>query len=168
MRQARSIAIVPLVLALAGLGCGSEETRPPAPPAAAPAPAPLPEAGARAPGAAGAEGAVPAPPPEAMEWTGELPKDFPSDVPQYPGSKVTSAQGTQDQGVAVTFDSPDALATVTKFYEDSLASMGWQTQTQAIPEGSMILADKEDRMLQAMVHAGGQGTLVDMMIAPAQ
>ena len=103
-----------------------------------------------------------------MEWKDELPRDFPGDVPQYPGSKVSLAQGTADQGVAVTFDSPDDLATVAKFYEDSLAAMGWQTKTQNIPEGEMILADKEDRILQAMLTAGGQGTLVEMIIAPAQ
>ena len=154
MWQARSNAIVPLVLALAGFGCGSEETRPAAPPAAAPAPA--------------AEPGVPAPPREVIEGEGELPSDFPGDVPQYPGSKVTSAQGTEDLGVAVTFDSPDAVDVVAKFYSDSLAATGWQTQTQQIAEGSMIVADKEDRILQAMIHAGGQGTLVDMIIARAQ
>jgi len=158
--QSRANAIVPLVLALAGFGCGSEETRPAAPSAAAPAPAAEP--------APTAEPTVPAPPPEVMEWKGELPSDFPGDVPQYPGSKVTSAQGTADLGVAVTFDSPDAVDVVAKFYSDSLAAMGWQTQTQQIAEGAMILADKEDRTLQAMIHAGGQGTLVDMIIARAQ
>jgi len=165
MWQARSNAIVPLVLALAGFGCGSEETRPAAPPAAAPAPAPPREAAAPAPTA---EPTVPAPPPEVMEWKGELPGDFPADVPQYPGSKVTSARGTEDLGVAVTFDSPDAVDVVAKFYSDSFAAMGWQTQTQQIPEGTMILADKEDRILQAMIHAGGQGTEVDMIIGRAQ
>ena len=152
--QSRANAIVPLVLALTGFGCGSEETRPAAPPAAAPAPA--------------AEPTVPAPPPEVMEWKGELPSDFPGDVPQYPGSTVTSAQRTEDLTVAVTFDSPDAVDVVAKFYSDSLAAMGWQTQTQQIAEGAMIVADKEDRMLQAMIYAGGQGTLVDIIIAPAQ
>jgi hypothetical protein len=163
MWQARSNAIVPLVLALAGfgLGCGSDETQPAAPPAAAPA-APS-EATPPA-----AEAPVPAPPPEAMQWEGALPSDFPADVPQYPGSKVTSAQGTEDLGVAVTFDSPDGIDVVAKFYADSLASMGWQTQTQQVEEGAMILADKEDRILQAMIHSGGQGTLVDMIIARAQ
>ena len=161
MWQARSNAIVPLVLALASFGCGSEETRPAAPPAAAPAPP-------REAAAPAAEAPVPAPPAEAMEWKGALPSDVPGDVPQYPGSKVTSAQGTEDLGVAVTFDSPDGIDAVAKFYADSLAAMGWQTQTQQVEEGAMILADKEDRILQAMIHSGGQGTLVDMIIGRAQ
>jgi hypothetical protein len=168
MSQLRSTAIVPLALALAalaGAGCGSEETRPAAPPAAVPAPPPAPEAAAPAPAA---QPAPPAPSGAAMEWTGELPSDFPGDVPRYPGAKVASAQGTGDLGVAVTFDSPDSTDAVAKFYADSLASMGWQTQTQQTEEGAMIFADKDDRILQAMVHAGGQGTLVDMIIAPAE
>lgn len=165
MWQARSTAMVALVLALAGFGCGSDETRPAAPSATAPEGAPpQEEATAEAP----AEPVVPAPPSEAMEWSGSLPSDFPPDVPQYPGSKVASAQGTQDLGVAVTFDSPDSLDAVTKFYSDTLASMGWQTQTQIIEEGAMILGDKEGKMLQAMVHRGGQGTLIDIVIAQTQ
>jgi hypothetical protein len=151
--QARSKALVVLGLAFAGLGCGSDE-RAPAAPAAAPAPAP-------------SAPAPPAPEPvaEAPEWTGTLPSDFPADVPQYPGSKIASARGTADMGVVVTFDSADAVAEVAKFYADALASQGWQVQSQEIPEGTMIIADKEDRHAQAIVHAGGQGTLVDMIIA---
>ena len=155
--KARSKMFVALGLALAGFGCGSEE-RPAATSAAQPPAAAAPRPAAPAP-------AVPAPVAEVPEWAGSLPSDFPADVPQYPGSKVSSARGTAEMGVAVTFDSPDALATVAKFYADSLASQGWQTQTQEIPEGTMIIADKDDRRAQAIVHAGGQGTLVDMIIA---
>ena len=153
--QTRSKLFVALGLALAGFGCGSEE-RPAATPAEQPPAAAVPQPAAPA---------VPEPVAETPEWAGSLPSDFPADVPQYPGSKVSSARGTADMGVAVTFDSPDALATVAKFYADSLASQGWQTQTQEIPEGTMIVADKDDRRAHAIVHAGGQGTLVDMIIA---
>jgi hypothetical protein len=167
MWQSRSKAIVPLILALAGFGCGSEEPQPSTPPAAAPAPAPPRAAPAPAPApAAGA--VVPAPPGEVIEWKGDLPSDFPGDVPQYPDSKVTSVQGTNELGLAVTFDSADTVESVAKFYADSLAAMGWQTQTQQSGEGTMVLADKEDKMLQALIHAGGQGTVVEMIVAPAQ
>ncbi len=155
MRRARSTAWVPLLLALAGFGCGSEESQAPgAPPTAAPQ-APAPPAAP-----------VPAPEPvaEAPEWKGELPQDFPADVPHYPGSKIASARGTEDLGVVVTFDSPDALDAVAKFYADGLAAAGWQAQSQQIPEGTLVVADKEDRRAHVLVHPGGQGTLVDLII----
>ncbi len=165
MLQACSKAIVPLILALVGLGCGSEETRPTAPPAAAPAATPPREAPAAAP-AAGA--VVPAPPQEVLEWKGDLPSDFPSDVPQYPDSKVTSVQGSNDLGLVVSFDSADTVENVAKYYADSLAAMGWQTQTQEDAEGTMILGDKEGKTLRVLILPGGQGTLVQTIIARPQ
>lgn len=173
MTQLRSNAIVPFALtlalaALAGAGCGSGETPPSAPPAAAPAPSAAPEPAAPAPPAPAPEATPPAPSGAVMEWQGELPRSFPSDVPQYPGAKVTSAQETGELVVAVTFESPDSIEAVAKYYADSLASQGWQTQTQEGEDGVMVLGDKDDRVLQALVHAGEQGTLVDLIIAPAQ
>jgi hypothetical protein len=166
-RQPRSTALVPLLLALALHGCGSEESpaptatpAPAAPPAAPAAPAPearrAPAAPAAVPAPAAAEGAP--------AWTGELPADFPSDVPHYPGSKVTQAKGTQELGIAVTFTSTDGLDAVAKYYADGLAANGWQAEMQDIPEGKMIVAEKEDRQAHAIVHVGEQGTLVDMII----
>jgi len=165
--QLRSNAIVSLVLVLtlAGLGCGSDETPKAEQPAASPAPAATPPREAAAPAA---KAAAPVVEEEVIEWSGELPSDFPGDVPQYPDSKVTDAKGTNDLGLAVVFDSRDTVETVSKFYADSLAAMGWQTQTAPSDDGTMILADKEDRMLQAMVHSGGQGTLIEIIVAPAK
>jgi len=164
-RRSNAIVSLSLVLALAGIGCGSDETPKAEPPAAAPTPAPAPprEAAAPAPKAA-----APVVEEEVIEWSGELPSDFPGDVPQYPDSKVTDAKGTNDLGLAVVFDTRDTPETVSKFYADSLAAMGWQTQTEPTGEGTMILADKDDRMLQALVHSGGQGTLIEIIVAPAK
>jgi hypothetical protein len=163
--HSKAIVSLSLVLALAGIGCGSDETPKAEPPGAAPTPAPTPPREAAAPAA---EATAPAVEEEVIEWSGELPSDFPGDVPQYPDSKVTDAKGTNDLGLAVVFDTRDTPETVSKFYADSLAAMGWQTQTEPTDEGTMILADKEDRMLQALVHSGGQGTLIEIIVAPAK
>lgn len=150
-----SCAIVLLALAMAGFGCGSEQSpSAPAPPASEAAPPPA--------------GAAQEPVAEAPEWAGELPVDFPADVPRYPGSKVASARGSEDLGVAVTFDSPDALEAVAKFYSDGLAAQGWQTQTQQLPEGTMIMAEKDDRRATALVRAGGQATLIQVVVVRLQ
>jgi hypothetical protein len=166
MWQVRPNAIVPLVLALAGIACGSDETRPAAPPAVAPAPAPPPpDAGVPAPAA---KAPVPAAPGEMIDWKGELPSDFPGDVPQYPGSKVTEAKGTNDAGLTVTFDSADALETASTNYADSLAATGWATRRETGDEGMMIFAEKDDRTLLAIVQQGGQGTLIRILVAPKE
>ncbi len=165
-RQARSTALVPLLLALAGTGCGPEEGPSPAAPAPAAPAAPAPAAReAPAPVAAVPE---PAAVEEAPAWTGELPADFPADVPHYPGSKVTHAKGTRELGIAVTFASTDGLDAVAKYYVDGLAANGWQAELQDIPEGKMIVAEKENRLAHAIVPVGEQGTLVDMIIVPME
>jgi hypothetical protein len=159
VRQGRSIAWVAGLIAIAASGCGSEESE------RAAAPAPQPEAAAPAPAAAPAAPAPPETAEVAPEWSGELPPDFPEDVPRYPGSRVASARGTADMGVVVSFDSPDGIETVAKFYADGLAASGWQTQIQASSEGTLVIADKEGRQAHAFVHPGGQGTLVDIIVA---
>jgi hypothetical protein len=155
MSLARAFALVSFAVSVGALGCGSGEPAQPAAsePAAPAAPAPM--------------------PPDAVvsqtpEWSGELPPDFPADVPRYPGSKVASARGTEDLGVSVTLGMTDGVDAVVKFYADGLAAQGWQTQTQATPDGTMLIADKEGRRAQALVHPGGDGTLVEMIIAPVQ
>jgi hypothetical protein len=170
MQPTRSKALVPILLALAGFGCGKEEGEPPSaapsPPAATPGAPPAAEPPAEAPRAA-----LPTPEPvaEAPAWRGELPRDFPADVPHYPGSKVVFAKGTEELGFAVQFDSQDAaLDTIAKFYADGLAAAGWQTQPQQIPEGTLIVADKEDRRAHVLVRAGGQGSLVDIIVGPPE
>jgi hypothetical protein len=165
MWQVRSTTIVPLVLALVGMGCGSDETRPAAPPAAASAPAA--PSGAVAPAPA-AKAPVPAAPGEMVDWKGELPSDFPGDVPQYPGGTVTEAKGTNDAGLTVTFDSADALETASTNYADSLAATGWATRKQTGDDGMMIFAEKDNRTLLAIVQPGGQGTLIQILVAPTQ
>jgi len=171
-RPVRSKTLVPLLLALAALGCGSEEsaTPPAAPEAPAPAPAAPAAPPATAPEAQAPPAAVPAPAvvEEVPEWTGELPNDYPEDVPHYPGAKVTLARGNAEIGIAVTFDSPDDREEVAKFYADGLAAFGWQVQLDDIPEGRMIVAQKEDRQASAIVYAGGQGTLVNLIVVPME
>ena len=163
MWQVRSTTIVPLVLALVGMGCGSDEI----PPAAAPAPAPPRDAGAPEPAPA-AEAVAPTPPGEAIDWKGDLPSDFPVDVPQYPGGKVTEVRGTNDVGLHVTFDSVDAPETASRNYADSLADTGWQTRMQPGDGEAIIFAEKDVRSLLAVVQPGGQGTLIQILVAPTE
>jgi len=176
IRLARSTASVVLSLALAAFAssCGSGQEKPAAStpaattPAATPMPAPAPQQGA--PRAAAMPEAAPPDeaPPAAVRHTSDYPADFPGDVPRYPGSKVTSARGSADEGFSVTIDAPDSVEVVAKFLGDGLTASGWETVVQAMPEGTMIIAEKDGGRAQALVHDGGQGALVELIVGRPQ
>jgi hypothetical protein len=156
IRPARSTASVAFSLALAAFvsGCGSGKEKSAAPtPAAAPAPAPAPAPGVPEAAAPGESPSVP------------YPADFPSDVPRYPGSKITSANTAPDGAFAVTIDTPDGVEAVAKFFGDGFSGQGWETSAQAIPDGTLVTAEKGGATAQALVHPGGQGTLVELIVA---
>jgi hypothetical protein len=135
------------------LACGgdSQEAAPPsdAPAQAAPPPAAPPPA------------ETPAIPPQV--WSGEFPADFPADVPRYPGARVIQARVAGDGGTAVSLTTKDEMAAVKSFLADSLAAEGWSTDIRETPEGHAIFADKGSRSASAIVHAGGDGTLIDII-----
>jgi hypothetical protein len=170
IRPARSTASVALSLALAAFasGCGSEREKPAAPtPAAVPTPPPAAQQGAPQ-AAAVPEAAAPDEVAPTEEPTADYPSDFQRDVPRYPGSKVTSARGSADDGFAVTIDAPEGVEVVAKFFGDGLTASGWQTVVQAMPEGTMIIAEKGGIRAQGLVHEGGQGALVDLIVGPPE
>ena len=163
IRKVRSTVCAALGLALATLasGCGSEEKA--AAPTPTPATAPAPQAAA--PQAAAVREAPPEEAPaEAPRPTTDYPGDFPTDVPRYPGSKVTSARGSADEGFAVTIDAPGGVAEVAKFYGDGLGASGWAAEVQESPDGTMIIAVKEGERAQALVQQGGQGAVVELIV----
>ena len=185
IRLTSTAASAALSLALAALasGCGSEEK------AATPASAPMPAAAPAPPAAAmpaAPQAAAPqaAAMPEAAEMPepaaaapAELPSsrgyplDFPTDVPRYPGSKVTGARGSGEEGFAVTIDAPDTVASVAKYFGDGLTASGWETVVQEMPEGTMIIATKDESRAQALVHAkegGESGALVELIVGRPQ
>jgi len=95
----------------------------------------------------------------------ELPDNFPADVPQYPGAKVETARSTEGMpGVSVSLSVPDPAEKVIAFYSDSFAAQGWATDLRRTPEGSAVFAEKENRSASALVRAGGNRTLVDLIV----
>jgi len=171
IRLAASTASAALSLALAAFasGCGSGEKAaapaPPPMPAGAPATAPAPAPAPAAPQAAmpAAPGAAPA---AAGAGSGAYPADFPADVPRYPGSKVASSRGSAQDGFAITIEAPDSVDVVAKSFGDSLTAAGWETTVQASPEGTMVIAMKQDgSRAQALVHDGENGSVIELIVA---
>lgn len=140
-----------LVLGVA-LACGGD-TQQAAPAAKAPEPA--------------SEQEVPQPFSKPPVYTTELPADFPTDVPLYPGSKVIQARVSVGQGTAVTLSAPDDPEKVASFYADSLAAQGWSTDIKTASDGTGIFADKTERRVAAMVQGTDEGTQVQLFITPA-
>ena len=173
IRIASSAALAALSLgfALLASGCGSgEKAAPPAaapapPTAAAPAPAP-PTAAAPAPAAPSPTAAAPAEEEPASDAPpgGAYPADYPSDVPRYPDSKVSSTTGSAQEGIGVTIQSHDGADVVVKYFDDGFRASGWETTVQALPDGTMITAEKEGASAEALVTTTAAGAQIDLIV----
>jgi hypothetical protein len=100
--------------------------------------------------------------------TTELPADFPSDVPLYPGAEVIQARVSPGGETSVTLSVGDDVEKVASFLADSFAAEGWSTDITASPDGSGIFADKTERRVAAMVRSTDEGTRVELVIVPMQ
>jgi hypothetical protein len=55
----------------------------------------------------------------------DLPDNYPSDIPIYPNSTVTSSVTNGEEGSLVTWQSSDSLEDVSNYFEKELANQGW-------------------------------------------
>lgn len=100
-----------------------------------------------------------------MTMGGELPSNWPSDVPVYQGATVNLAGSTTpeggDPGMMLMYSVPDAPAIVAKFYESGLAANGWKSKSTIKTEDITIWEmTKDDRTLSVTVSAEDGGTSV--------
>jgi len=61
----------------------------------------------------------------------KLPDGFPSDVPIYPGSKITSAIKNKDTKFIVTLTTNDSKDKVESYYNDELSAEGWSSGNES-------------------------------------
>jgi len=106
------------------------------------------------------------------EWStgGEMPKDWPADVPVYAGAKVLSSASsnpaTGAAGVYVALRSSDAASRVADFYKQELAAKGWTiVGTATVNEGTYLTAKKDGRALSLAVGSDGEGTTISIGVA---
>jgi len=96
--------------------------------------------------------------------TGQLPADFPKDIPVYTGATVM-AGGTVTTGAAAgsngaSFTTSDDPAKVADYYKAELAKQGWtDVKSIAIPGGmgNTVTAMKEKRQLSVGITKGADG-----------
>jgi hypothetical protein len=60
----------------------------------------------------------------------ELPADFPSDVPIYPGAQVISSLSLGPNRASVSLQSSDNYADVVAFYEAGIPAEGWNVESR--------------------------------------
>ena len=87
----------------------------------------------------------------------EIPAEFPSDVPIFPGATPMASMSAPDEGIIVTFKSGNAQQEIFDYYESELPKSGWSLQTDE-NAGSQLSLDaiKEGRKVSVIV-AGTEG-----------
>ena len=142
------------------LACGGEEapspadTTPPAP-AATPEPASPPAA------------AMPSRDVEIA--TGELPKDYPADLPQPPSAAPQTSMLVPGQGGLITFTSSETSEAVVDHFKKTLPEQGWDVAgVTDEPTRSLIKATKDTRAVDVSVRNSptGDGTIVVVLVKP--
>ncbi len=154
--------------------CGTEESEKPA-------------ASTKAPDEPTAPGAVPAPasPDEPLRYSMEtdegehfeaqigddvgLPRDFPSDVPRYPGAHATAAVSVGAGGMVVRMETLDDQEVVYSYVRDNLEGQGWDIANEAMFQGQRLIeATKGDRKASIAVQAVEGTTQVNIALMESQ
>lgn len=91
----------------------------------------------------------------------ELPADWPTDVPAYPGSTIQAAGTVNGQGKGALFQTSDASADVVAYYKTQLAAGGWTMDTvAAMGSISVLSASKEGRTVAIQIAASEGQTII--------
>ncbi len=81
-----------------------------------------------------------------FEEGGELPDDFPSDLPIYPNAKLTgswTAEGENANGVSTVWETSDSVDKVGDYYKKELPKAGWKlTLTSEVEEATTFAFEK--------------------------
>jgi len=95
-----------------------------------------------------------------FEAGGSLPAGFPSDFPVYSGAKVVSsftAQGEQDSGMSVVWESSDSQASVADFYKKQLPAAGYTVSSTFEATNSLTISFKKGETEGFMGVTSGEG-----------
>jgi len=99
----------------------------------------------------------------------KLPSNWPSDVPVYPGAKVTASvagAGDQANGNYASLESSDAVAAVIAWYKKEVPGAGWTVETDAMISGSLMLsATKGERALSVTVTDEDGKVAIGLVVA---
>jgi hypothetical protein len=155
MSRAR-VVLLGAALALA-LACGDKEEAA-APAATAPSPAATP--GAQPEAAAPTPSEDPGIPAEVVQ--GDLPKDFPEDLPVYPGASPTTSLMAGGSGLIV-LNTNAPVAAVLSHFRDQLPAQGW-TVDEVGEDPPRVVAHKGSRSATISISEGAEGTEIGIAL----
>ena len=89
---------------------------------------------------------------------GEIPKNFPSDVPIYPKTKILVSIDYSDKHVnTLSLETGDSITQIEKFYKKELASKGWKIQKVFTTDKSIMFTGiKRNRTIGVAVTVGAK------------
>lgn len=100
---------------------------------------------------------------------GSVPKNWPSDITVYKGSKVTGSAET-DEGLSLMLETSDSVEKVYNFYKSDLPNKGWNIITDATYGGSsMLQGEKSGKavMLSVSKNQDNSKTLIAISVGAA-
>jgi hypothetical protein len=94
---------------------------------------------------------------------GNLPSNFPSDVPTYPGARSTQSMAVGDGPALVVFSTSAAPADVYEFYREQLSQNGWSIDSGAADQ-NQIKASKGARTASIRIDRAGGATEIGVVL----
>jgi hypothetical protein len=93
---------------------------------------------------------------------GQLPKDYPSDLPIYPGAKPTTSMLVGGSGLVV-LNSDASVADILAHYREDLPAKGW-TVDNVSESPARIEAHKGTRTASISISQSGSGTEIGLAL----
>ncbi len=98
----------------------------------------------------------------------DLPKDFPEDVPVFPGSTPMASMSSPDEGMIVTFKSTKEQQEIFDFYQSGLEDAGWEVLEDTTFGNRLAFDALKDSRKVSVVVAGTKGDArVSIIVTPA-
>jgi len=94
---------------------------------------------------------------------GNLPSDFPSDVPIFPGAAPQHSLSIMGDSMMVTFAADASSRDVYDFYETHLTMRGWKISKDSDGDHH-VSADKDTRSISVMIIATGASSDIAISI----
>jgi hypothetical protein len=85
---------------------------------------------------------------------GELPTDFPDDVPLYGDAKPMSSVASVESGTVVSMRTQDPADRVFAWYQERYAAQGWEIEHEAVERGRSLIAARKGNRLSSVVITG--------------
>lgn len=103
------------------------------------------------------------------QTAGEVPSDWPEDVPPYSGAtvqySVSITPGEENSGEALVLMTTDSAADVAAFYNDTLVDNGWDIEgTMQSGPTTIIAAAKDNRKLGVSITETEEQTMISLGI----